>query len=172
MYESIMNKHAINQIAYVVEDAEKAAREHSALFGSGPFFYMPAMTSKVMFKGEEIDLTMKTVYGQFGDKQIEMIQVMSEPNPYFEKGRFGFHHFSNWVDDYDAAFKLFTDAGFEPLFTMKSGGGLQVCYMDTWEKWGHYVEFHVPVTGMWDYVAAAAKDWDGTDPYREFQMPR
>jgi hypothetical protein len=165
--ESILNKYATNQISYYVKDLEEAARTHSALFGSGPFFYMDPVTNTVDYRGREIELTMQTAFGQFGDLQIELVQVLSEANPYAELGRYGFHHFSNWEDDFDGALKEFANAGFEPLFTMTSGGGLRVAYIDCMKVWGHYVEIHNPIEGFWGMVAAAAKDWDGTDVWRK-----
>ncbi|MDR1712637.1 MAG: VOC family protein [Coriobacteriales bacterium] len=168
MTETILNKYAINQVSYYVEDMEKFARAHSALFGSGPFFYMDPMTQTTNYRGQEIELTMATAFGQFGDIQIELVQVLSEPNPYEELGRYGFHHFSNWVDDFDAALKLFADAGYEPLFTLVAGSGMRVAYIDCTKDLGHYVEIHAPIKQVWDMYAAAAKDWDGTDVWRRF----
>jgi hypothetical protein len=167
MIETIMNKHTINQLGYYVEDLEAAAREHAALHGSGPFLYLEPMTNTINYRGEEIELTLKTAFGQFGDLQIELIQVLSEPNPYAELGHFGFHHFSNWVDDFDGAVKLFADAGYEPLFTMVSGGGLRVAYIDCYKTWGHYIEIHAPMDGFWNMIKQAAATWDGTDVWRK-----
>lgn len=167
MYETIMNKHAINQVAYIVEDLEKACLEHSETFGSGPFLYMDPMPQKGLYRGKECEWTMQTAYGQFGDKQIEMIKfIEGDANPYGDIK--GFHHFSMWVDDYEAAIKHFADLGFEPLMSMQSGGGLKVAYIDCYDKWGHYVEVHNPIEGMWNMVAQAAKEWDGKNPYRKF----
>jgi hypothetical protein len=167
--ETLLNKYATNQIAYYVEDLEKTAREHSALFGSGPFFYMDPLTNKgVNYRGQKIDLVMQTAMGQFGGLQIELIQVFSEPNPYKELGHYGFHHFSNWVDDYEGAVQAFADAGFRPLFTMESGGGLKVAYIDCLEKWGHYVEIHsASVKPFWDMIQKASVDWDGKNVWRK-----
>ncbi len=168
MSKSILNEYATNQISYYVEDLETAAREHSALFGSGPFFYMDPMSQIVTYKGEETEITMHTAFGQFGDLQIELVQVSADgPNPYEELGHYGFHHFSNWVSDYDAAIKLFADNGFEPLFTMTSGAGMRVAYIDTYKVWGHYLEIHNPIEGFWGMVKAASEDWDGSDPWRK-----
>ncbi len=163
----ILKKHAVNQISYYVEDLEKAAREHSELFGSGPFFYMDPVTNHVNYRGKEVDLVMHTAFGQYGDIQIELVQVLSEANPQSELGHFGFHHFSNWVEDYDAAIKHFADLGFSPLFEFTSGQGLRVAYIDTYDKWGHYLEIHAPIEGFWNMIKAASENWDGSDVWRK-----
>ena len=169
--EKLLNKYAINQVAYIVDDLEEASLAHSKLFGSGPFVLMPAGTmAKATYKGEPIELTMQQAYGQYGDLQIEFIKVLSEPNPYFEDGRRGFHHFSTWVDDYDQAIAEFAEAGFKPVIEMESASGLRVAYIDCTDKLGHCVEIHSPIKGFWDSIAAKAKDWDGEEPYRPFSM--
>lgn len=163
----LLIEHATNQISYYVEDLEAFARQHSALFGSGPFFYLDPTTSTVNYRGTEIELTMYTAFGQYGDLQIELVQVLSKDNPYTELGHFGFHHFSNWVDDYDATLEHFAGFGIEPLFSFVSGGGLRVAYMDTYELLGHYLEIHAPIEGFWNMIKAAADNWDGTEVWRK-----
>jgi hypothetical protein len=167
--ETILNKYATNQISYVVQNLEKAARTHSALFGSGPFFYMdPTVTKDVDYRGQKIDMTLQTAFGQFGALQIELIQVFSEPNPYAELGHYGFHHFSNWVDDFEGALQQFADAGFKPLFKFQSGGGLQVAYIDCMDTWGHCLEIHSPmVKPFWEKIQQASLNWDGQDVWRK-----
>jgi len=169
MVETILNKYATNQISYYVEDMEAFARAHSALFGSGPFFYMDPMPQTMTFKGQQIEISMACAFGQFGDLQIELVQATGDPNPYEELGRYGFHHFSNWVDDFDAALAHFDSLGYKPLFTMESGGGMKVAYIDLLKDYGHYLEIHAPIKQVWDIYAAAAKDWDGTEPWRSFK---
>jgi hypothetical protein len=168
MYERLLNKYAINQVAYYVEDVEKAARAHNELFGSGPFFYLdnPMTPDKTIFRGEEITLTMALAYGAYKDLQIEMIQVLSDsPNVYTEMGHYGFHHFSTWVDDFDGALKDFANAGFEPAQIMYSGGGLKIAYVDCRAVWGHYVEIHNPQPTMNNINKKMAAVWDGSNPY-------
>ncbi len=171
MYETLLNKYAINQAGYYVRDLEEASRAHSALFGSGPFIFMDPVTNTINFRGQEAELTMQTAYGQYGDIQIEMIQVLSDgPDPYKEFGRYGFHHFSIWVDDLEAAIEEFKQAGFDVAMRFASGGGLEVAYVDCVDTWGYYVEMHAPIERFWGMVKQAADNWDGSEPYRKIQM--
>ncbi|BDE96411.1 VOC family protein [Raoultibacter timonensis] len=168
MYEKLLNKYAINQLGYVVDDLEKAALAHSKLFGSGPFVHFtPPAPERTLFRGEEVKNTMEVAYGMYGDLQIELIKpTSSDPTPYTVPERKGFNHFSVWVDDFDAAVEDFEEAGFEVAMLMESSGGLKVAYVDCLDVWGHYVEIHNPQPYLVDMCKKIAEGWDGTDPYR------
>ena len=164
--ETILNKYGVNQIGYVVDDAEAFARAHSALFGSGPYITMGPMTMKdVNYRGKVMDVEMKVVAGQFGSLQIEICQIIGENNPYAEMGGKGFHHFSIWADDYDAAVKAFADAGCDIVFSFISGGGLKVAFFDCRELLGHYIEMHAPQEAFWNMIRDSALEWDGKDVF-------
>lgn len=167
MYEKILNKYAINQLGYVVEDAEKAALEFAELFGAGPFtFFEAPAPAKTVFRGQEVENRVKVAYASYGDLQIELIQPLTnDPTPYNEIGT-GFNHFCCWVDDVDAAIEDFKKAGFEPAMIMESSGGLKVAYIDCLKPWGHYVEIHNPQPYLHEMCAAARESWDGSDPVR------
>ena len=168
MYEKLLNKYAVNQLAYVVDDIEAVARAHAELFGSGPFLHRGAASEEVTYRGEKTTVTMETAYGQLGDLQIELIKSLTDgADIYNETGRFGFHHVSIWVDDVEEALKDFAAVGCEPAMYMLAGGGLPVFYVDCTELLGHFVEIHMPIPSFWGFVKHAHDEWDGTDPYRE-----
>ena len=167
--ETILNKYAVNQIGYVADDAEAFARTHSALFGSGPYYIMESVTNKdVNYRGKIMDVTMKILMGQYGNLQVEIVQILGENNPYAEMaGGKGFHHFSIWADDYDAAVKEFSDAGCDIAFSFVSGGGLRVAFFDCRELIGHYIEMHAPQDVFWNMIREGSLDWDGQKPVRK-----
>jgi catechol 2,3-dioxygenase-like lactoylglutathione lyase family enzyme len=171
VHETLLNKYAINHIGYYVKDLELACREHSALFGSGPFFYLGEHTMTSIARGREYEYTSRAAFGQFGDLQIEFIQVISDnPSAYKEMERFGLNHFSIWVDNVDSAIEEFENAGYEIAMRLKSSGGAEIIYFDGVEKWGHYLEVSAPAEGMYEYFKKAAEDWDGSEPYRRLNM--
>lgn len=168
MLERLLNKYAINQLGYVVDDLEKAALAHSGLFGSGPFMHFAAPPpKKTLFRGQEVQNTMEVAYGMYGDLQIELIKPTStDPTPYTVPGHLGFNHFSVWVDDFEGAIRDFENAGFETAMLMESSGGLTVAYIDCLNEWGHYVEIHNPQPYLIDLCRNLTEGWDGADPYR------
>ncbi len=168
MLDKILNKYAINQLGYVVDDLEKAALAYSKLFGSGPFIHFRAPDpARTLFHGEEVRNSMEVAYGMYGDLQIELIKPLTaDPTPYTVPGRLGFNHFSVWVDDFDGAIQDFSNAGFDVAMLMESNQGLNVAYIDCLDVWGHYVEIHTPQPFLIDMCRKLANGWDGADPYR------
>ena len=161
MIETIMNKYGFNQVAYYVENLEEACKKHNELFGSGPFWTNPPATFKdVHYRDQVIDMTLATATGQFNNMQIEFIECTSEPNPFAELGRYGFHHFSNWVDDVDATIKHFADHGIEPLYWFEMGT-FKVAFFDLMEEYGYCLECHSPQQVGWDKIKKASDEWDG-----------
>ncbi|MBR3690481.1 MAG: VOC family protein [Eggerthellaceae bacterium] len=167
MIEKILNKYAVNQLGYVVEDVEAAALTFVEALGAGPFVYMePPAPAKTVFRGQEVANEIKVAYGSYGDLQIELIQPLTtDPTPYNEIGT-GFNHFCCWVDDLDGAIKDFEDAGFEVAMLMESSGGLKVAYIDCLKAFGHYVEIHNPQPFLHDMCNGLRENWDGSDPVR------
>ena len=165
MYERELNKYAIKQIAYVVEDLEGAARDHSALFGSGPFVYMPTMTpAEASWNGAPVELHLDEAYGAYGNTQIELIEMpKTGDKTIFDK--IGFHHFAIWADDIDEALEDFANEGCFPVLTMASAQGLVINFIDCREKWGHFIELYTPQTGLDGMTRGLAQAWDGNNPY-------
>ena len=165
--ENILNKYGINQINYIVDDAEEFAKKHSALFGSGPYMIMEKLTMKdVNYRGKVIDVDMKVCMGQYKNLQVEICQIIGENNPYAEMtGGKGFHHFSIWCDDYDAGVKQFADAGCEIVFSFVSGSGLRVAFFDCRDLLGHYIEMHAPQEAFWNMIRDNALEWDGKEVF-------
>ena len=65
-----------DQLGYVVDDLEQAARAHSALFGSGPFIHFSAPEPKrTLFRGQEVRNIVDVAYGMYGDLQIRPHQT-------------------------------------------------------------------------------------------------
>ena len=165
MLTTVLNKYAIKQIAFVVEDLEQASRDHSACFGSGPFVYMPTATfAEAKLNGEDIDLYLDESYGQYGDLQVEMIEIpKTGDKAIFDKP--GFHHFAIWADDVDEALADFEAAGFKSVLRMVSGSGQVINFIDCTEKWGHYIELYGPQVQFMGMTQMLAQNWVGENPY-------
>lgn len=167
----------VRQIAYFVADARAAAAEHARVFGSGPYFvseHIPLTRS--LHRGVERPLDHTSAYGQWGPMMVEFVQ-QNNPGPsafhdlYPEgSGRWGLHHLALFVDDLEAELASHAREGRETALYAEMKGGFAFAMVDVTAALGHMIELYSPVpalTGFYDFVAAAATGWDGTDPVRD-----
>jgi hypothetical protein len=167
----------VRQLAYKVNDLEAAAAAHHRQFGSGPFFVLRhvALTSS-QHRGVEQPFDHSSAYGQWGAVMVELV-VQHNPDPSalhdmfpWASGKEGLHHAALFVDDLDAAIARF-DAEGAPLAQLSvTQTGTAFAFVDARASLGHMLELYEPtgqLTGFYDFVAEAAKGWDGTDLIRE-----
>lgn len=158
---SQLKTYGINQIGIVVDDLEEAIIQHNKMYGSGPYFIVPAQTQQISYFGSDLaPVTMECAYGDYDGIQIEFIKAQSD-GPSVYKDQMGFNHFSIWVDDLDAAAAMFADMGIEKAMEFTSGGGLHVIYFDARKQYGHFIECHSPQPFLVDMCKKAAAEWDG-----------
>ena len=167
----------IQQLAYYVPDIEIAAREHMAIFGSGPFYlfrHVPLRKSE--HRGRPHSFDHSSAYGQWGELMIEFLTVhSSDPNAVFDvfperTGRYGMHHVALWVQDLDRAIADYGTRG-APLVQLSTlESGKEFAFVDARETLGHMVELYEAddsLTGFYAMVRNAARNWEGSDPLRE-----
>ncbi|MBA4007199.1 MAG: hypothetical protein C0486_00245 [Erythrobacter sp.] len=168
---------AVRQLAYKVNDLEAAAAAHHRRFGSGPFFVLRhvALASSV-HRGVERAFDHSSAYGQWGGVMVELVvqhnpddSALHEMFPY-GSGAEGLHHAALFVDDLEAEIARFAAEG-APLAQLSvTSGGTAFAFVDTRSSLGHMLELYEPtaqLTGFYDFVADAAKGWDGREPVRE-----
>lgn len=166
MFETILNKYAIKQINFSVPDVEDAARRHSEFFGTGPFFVDTGMKAdRCIYKGEEIEFVNRSAFTQWGGIQLELTQQISESPTYLTDRGYGFNHICIWVDDLDAAVKVFQDHGYG-INTIAEAGGDVNYFMDCYDDFGFYVELYAPTQEFEDFLCESVESWDGKDPVR------
>ena len=168
---------AVRQIAYFVEDTRAAARQHAALYGSGPFLIMPKMVLPIRHRGQELEMDVSLAFGQWGTMQVELIQQNYKgPSPFRDvypegSGKYGFHHVAIFVDSIADICAECERAG-HPVVTRIAmpDGKSEAIYADARATFGHYIEAYerIPLmTASYDYVAKVAKGYDGKNPVRD-----
>lgn len=176
----MMTPHSVRQVAYFVPDIAVAAREHSRLFGSGPFFvaeHIPLRT--VRYRGREAALDHSSAYGQWGEVMIEFVQ-QNNPGPsafhdlYPEgSGRGGFHHVALIVDSLAASRREFANAGFVESLYAEMNNGFAFVMVDAVARYRHMIELYEGVatlTDFYDMVKNAAQEFTGADPIRHIKF--
>jgi catechol 2,3-dioxygenase-like lactoylglutathione lyase family enzyme len=167
----------VRQLAYKVNNLEAAAAAHHRQFGSGPFFVLRhvALTSS-HHRGIAQPFDHSSAYGQWGEVMVELV-VQHNPDPSALHDMFaagsgaeGLHHAALFVDDLDAEIARFAAEG-APLAQLSvTTGGTEFAFVDTRASLGHMLELYEPtpqLTGFYDFVAEAARGWDGRDLIRE-----
>lgn len=163
----------IRQLAFVVPDAEEAARRHSELTGSGPFFVMPRYKMAIHeYRGTSTELDVSSSYGQWGELMVEFVQMHNEePSAFrdvYPDGGPGMHHVAVWVKDLKPAVEAYEAAGYPIVMYAERTPGLGYAMMDTRPALGFMLELYEEkiVGPFYKMIRDASEGWDGTDPVR------
>jgi catechol 2,3-dioxygenase-like lactoylglutathione lyase family enzyme len=170
----------VRQNGYVVRDIEAAMRHWTAVLGIGPFFYFEkAPVQNFRYHGEPSDLVASIALANSGPLQIELIQQRNEaPSMYrdfLDAGNEGLQHIAYWTQGFDADLARLTSAGYEIGQSGEAAGpDGRFVYLDTEAHPGTVGEFS-EISGtkgrFFEMIAAAARDWDGSNPVRRMGMP-
>lgn len=172
-----MNGLPVRQLAYKVNDLAASAAAHHRRFGSGPFFVLRhvALASSV-HRGIEQPFDHSSAYGQWGSVMVELV-VQHNPDPSALHDMFphrerteGLHHAALFVDHLQGEIARFESEG-APLAQLSvTQTGTAFAFVDARAELGQMLELYEPtsqLTGFYDFVAQAAKGWDGRDLIRE-----
>jgi methylmalonyl-CoA/ethylmalonyl-CoA epimerase len=143
----------VTQVAWVVEDLDKAVEMHHRFFGTGPwhyYLYDRSLLSMMRRNGVDTEFAIDTAVSNAGPTRLEIIQPISGDTVHSEfaaKNGYGkVHHFGLAVESMEASLELARRAGF--TVTMEgSGYGLDgdghFAYLDTEEAFGIILELMV-----------------------------
>lgn len=170
----------IRQVAYFVPDVHAAAVAHHVLYGSGPYFVAEHIAlRRAVYRGMAGSLDHTSAYGQWGPLMIEFVQQHNADNSAFHdmfpsgSGRRGLHHVALFVDDLAAAIERHNRAGYATALDAEMNDGFAFAMMYHVEDSGHMVELYEPLpalTGFYERVANAAREFDGADLIRPIAL--
>jgi hypothetical protein len=164
----------IRQLAFVVDDIERAAHHWVVSQGAGPFFVYDVDIADTWYRGTPTRLWARMALGQLADQQIELVQPLDDASgvyrEYLDAGGRGLHHVCYW-HDVDAASDMLQHQGYDMVHHGVTPGGQQFAYLAG--PYGTpYVEVVDPTAGagamaqFFARVATASQGWDGSDPVR------
>lgn len=167
-----INGQKIVQVAFVVDDLERAALHWAETHGAGPFFFLdevpvtdvrgPGGVPGVLEQGFAV--------GQWGPVMVELNrQDRVEPAAAAEALTTpGFGHLAYFSTDSEAEEERLEKAG-APLLLSLSFGETRVRFHDGRKTSGFVIE-HYSCSGaveeVYRKVAEAAEGWDGSNPFR------
>ncbi|HEY3468360.1 MAG TPA: VOC family protein [Amycolatopsis sp.] len=151
----------IRQLGYIVTDIHAAMRHWVEGPGVGPFYY----------------LENSGALAQSGGVQIELVQLRDDSPSFFHTfvGKFGegLHHVAFWTEHFDAGVATALARGYVELHRGTSLPGKpdsRFAYFDRGATDGTAIEISERGTdkrALFDAIARAAEDWDGTEPVRD-----
>lgn len=162
------------QIAYTVDDVRESARNFSIRTGAGPFFVRRnAIAGTLVAGGTTGRFDHSSAYGQWGRVQVELVQThLAEPPEFAETttARQCVHHVAMMVRSVAEQQRKFAEIGWPLLYSATTPNGNDFAFHDARKDLGHLVEIYEArpsILRLYERVADAAVDWDGSDPVRD-----
>lgn len=165
----------IIQMAYTVANLDQAMRDFTANLQVGPWFIFRRLAgNNPLYRGQRSLAANDIALGFAGNMQIELIQPLDDhPSVYretiLERGH-GFHHFGLAARDFDDACAREAGKGYQLAFTDAVEGVGRVAYFDTHGLLPgmlELIEVNAVLEAMFNEMREAARDWDGSNPFRE-----
>ncbi len=168
---------SIMQVAYVVDDLEKAAMQWVHNLNIGPWTIMehfPAENMRYYGAPTSIDISLAMAFTDTMSFEL-IVQNDNAPSVYKDvvagHGYGAFHHWAITTDTFDADVKKYLDDGARIAFSgeVVPVGRKRFAYIDTQGKLPGMIELIELSDGVEELFAgikAQADGWDGTDPIR------
>lgn len=165
----------IVQLAFMSRDFEAGLRFWSGTVGAGPFFVVDHVRfGEVRYRsGAPAQLDLAVGIGYWGDLQIEFVHQHNEAPSIFhdwqKEGREGLHHIGILVGDIAAAERGCADAGASILLEGTMSGDRGRFFYARMAGPAPFLEVIEPGSKLlksFEYMRAAARNWDGYDPIR------
>lgn len=134
-----------DQIGIVVKDIEKVAKLFSLFLNFKAKINIVEQTTKVMYKGIEATFKMKKIMQNFGEKQLEIIELLESKGnhlylEFLKEGNSGLHHLGVYVKQPEKLVTQFKkELNIDVIQTGKAGR-VKFYYLDTKEVLGFYLE--------------------------------
>lgn len=166
------------QMAYTVQDMDKAIDWWVRKLGVGPWFFLPSFGGEGhVFRGAPCTSYVSIAMSFVGSTNIELLQPLdTEPSVYKEtidRIGYGFHHFGLAIDgdeiEEEVARRVAKGDVLAHRAPVPTGG--KVAYFEGGQDAPGFVELIPATDGMDKGFTAfweATQNWDGKDPIRPF----
>jgi methylmalonyl-CoA/ethylmalonyl-CoA epimerase len=168
----------IVQVAYLVEDIDVAMEHWLESAGLGPWTCFRNIELATNFEGRDFTMHIHEALAYMGELQIQLVQSLDSPEtvtPYQDfiaAGRWGVHHMAFFAEDIDGAVAQAKAQGFGRLCAMRDKGDYRYYYCQSNampDVWIEFLESYPDLHTIFKDGIAAAADWDGSDPIRNFE---
>jgi methylmalonyl-CoA/ethylmalonyl-CoA epimerase len=138
------------QQAWVVSDVGQAQHAMRTALGCGEFLTMRTGDVDYQLRDRTVSCALSLAFARSGNVQIELVQPVRGDGIHVEfLARYGsgVHHLGTIVDDLDAAVAAAARDGFQGVMA-GDFGAVRVCYLDTFEALGVYLELIEDPSGV------------------------
>ncbi|WP_399681214.1 VOC family protein [Xenophilus sp.] len=165
----------IRQVAYVVQDIERAMAHWSHALGVGPWFYKEHIAiSTFRYRGRNsAPPKVSIAFANSGDLQVELIQQRDDkPSMYqdfLRRQGEGAQHLAFWTYEYDALVSHFLSLGYVEGHAGQIGQRGRFAYFEHADLCGNVIEVSEQTGGKAEFfreIAQAAVGWNGEEPIR------
>jgi hypothetical protein len=167
----------IRQIAFVTRDMGRSMDFYTRNLGIGPWFSTRrAVFKQCRYRGEACQMQLAAALAAWGPIQIELVQQLDDsPSIFNDWMRRPFEreiqqHVAYWTTDYDGALSLAHARGFVVEQDGETPWG-RFAYLLHPDNPDQVIEFTDATSQRQTFnaaIAAAALNWDGSDPIRPF----
>lgn len=166
----------IIQMAYVVENMQRAIEHWTRKLKTGPWFLIDHFTGvDAQYRGQPSRADVALAMSFAGHMNIELIQPNHDaPSVYretIEKRGYGFHHFGVASANFDRDVERYRESGYDLAFSCRVPSGARVAYMDTTADLPgmvELIELGADFEPTFNRFYRASIGWDGSDPVRPF----
>jgi len=138
------------QQAWVVADLDGAEQAMRTALGCGEFVNLPAADVEYDVRGRTVSCALALGFARSGNVQIELIQPVRGEGihvEFLQEHGPGVHHLGFLVDDLDRRVEEAAADGFTKVMAGQFGA-VRLCYLDTFDALGVYVELIEDPGGM------------------------
>lgn len=164
----------IMQVAYVVDDVQKAMLEWRDKLQFGPWFLFEHFELlDLTYRGQPSDVDISIALGFSGSMCFELIQQNNDvPSIYkdvIDARGYGFHHWAISTLSFDEDVKRYEALGAELALSAMVPVGARAAVMDTTDSLGgmlELIEVTPKVEEFFTMMHKASVGWNGADPVR------
>jgi hypothetical protein len=139
----------ITQLGYVYKDIKKQTNLLETRLGMPKFAYMENKFRGIYkYRGKDTKFWTLIAISRGLGIQIELNQLIEGEchfKEFLDAGNEGLHHYAIFVEELNSVKKEFLDKGFE-IMIEGTTGTVNVCYFDTVDLLGVYLEFQESIT--------------------------
>jgi len=178
MNASVKNVAEFCQMAFIVQDLQKAMLHHTEIFGAGPWHVFDRVPVRdLLYRGKPTPVNLHLAVTYVGDMQLELIQQTDDlPSVYtevIEARGYGLHHCGVATRNFDAELARYQALGYECVSSAVTLFDTRAAYLDSGRDLPYMielVELNTALVEAFDGMRQTSITWDGSRPVRAVDL--